>query len=179
MNTRLNEIINDIKDARSTVLDIMRGLPQEELDEQPGPGKWSIGEIVHHLYLVETGIIKLLEKQIQRAKKRGIGPDTNDESLLGSLDRFALETAETKFSAPGQTAPRHGVEKKELVELLHGSRSELMGILLEASSFDLSELLFPHPALGRLNMYQWVLFVGKHDRRHTAQLKAIMKDGRA
>lgn len=124
---------------------------------------------------METGVTKLLVKQIERAAKRGIGPDPNDESVIGGLDRFAIVAAETKFKAPSYSLPRRGIEKGKLMELLQGSRTELLDIVSKAGSYNLSELLFPHPAFGRINMYQWILFVGKHERRHTVQLEDLVR----
>jgi hypothetical protein len=175
MNTRLSEIVSEIEDARTTLYGIVGGLSQKELDEQPDPGQWSAGEILHHLYFVETGVTKLLVKQVERAAKRGLGPDPNDESVIGSLDRFAFVAAETKFKAPSNSVPRRGIEKGELMELLQDSRTALLEIVSKAGSYDLSELLFPHPAFGRINMYQWILFVGKHERRHTVQLEDLVR----
>ncbi|MCP5107329.1 MAG: DinB family protein [bacterium] len=175
MNTRLSEIVSEIGDARTTLYGIVEELSQKELDERPDPGLWSAGEILHHLYLVETGITKLLVKQVERAAKRGIGPDPDDESVIGSLDRFAIVTAETKFKAPSNSVPRRGIEKGELMKLLQDSRTALLEIVSKAGSYNLSELLFPHPVFGRINMYQWILFVGKHERRHTVQLEDLVR----
>ncbi len=174
MNSRLSEIVNEIEDARTTLFCAVNGLSQKEFDKQPDSGQWSVGEILYHLYLVETQITKLLARQVEKAKKRGIGPDPNDESLIRSLDRFGLETAERKFKAPSSVAPQQGIEKKRLMEFLQHSRTALLEIVSEAGSYDLSELIFPHPVLGRLNMYEWILFVGKHEDRHRAQIEIIL-----
>jgi uncharacterized damage-inducible protein DinB len=174
MNYSLSEIVNEIENARTTLLNTVGELPQKELDEQPVPGQWSVGEILHHIYLLETQVTKLLAKQVEKAKKRGIGPAPNDESLIRSLDRFASMTAGRKLKAPSSVEPRQGIEKKKLMELLQHSRTALLDIVSAAGSYDLSELIFPHPTLGRLNMYEWILLVGKHDDRHRAQIENIL-----
>ncbi len=174
MNSRLSEIVNEIKEARTTLFSVVGGLPQKEFDKKPDPGQWSVGEILHHIYLFETQIARLLARQVEKAKKRGLGADRNDGSLIRSLDRFALETTERKLKAPPSLEPRQGIEKKKLLELLQHSRSELLDIVSEASSYDLSELVFPHPTFGRLNMYEWILLVGKHDNRHKTQIENVL-----
>jgi hypothetical protein len=37
----------------------------------------------------------------------------------------------------------------------------------------LSQVGFPHPALGTLNLYQWLLFSAGHHARHAAQIREI------
>ncbi len=69
MNYRLSEIVNEIEDARRTLLNTVEGLSQKEFDEQPVPGKWSVGEILHHIYLMETQVTKLLAKQVEKARE--------------------------------------------------------------------------------------------------------------
>jgi hypothetical protein len=43
----------------------------------------------------------------------------------------------------------------------------------EADGIDLGLLQFPHPVLGRIDMYQWILYLGKHERRHIAQIARV------
>jgi len=174
MNSRLSGIVNEIDVARTTLFSTVGGLSQKEFDKKPDPDQWSVGEILHHLYLFENQITKLLAKQVEKAKQRGIGADPNDESLIRSLDRFAIDTTARKLKAPSSLEPRQGIEKKKLMELLQHSRTALLEIVSAAGSYDLSELIFPHPTYGRLNMYEWILLVGKHDDRHRAQIEKIL-----
>jgi hypothetical protein len=37
----------------------------------------------------------------------------------------------------------------------------------------LGDITVPHPVLGPLNLYQWVLFVGGHESRHAIQIREI------
>ena len=174
MNSRLNEIINEIEKARTTLFSAVSGLTQKEFDKKPDPDRWSVGEVLHHIYLFEIQITKLLEKQVEKAKKRGIGPLRDDKSLIRDLDRFALEARERKLKAPSSLEPQQGIEKKKLMELLQHSRTSLLEIVSETDSYDLSEFIFPHPDLGRLNMYEWILLVGKHDDRHRTQIERVL-----
>jgi hypothetical protein len=174
MNSRLSEIVSEIEDARRTLFNTVEGLSQKEFDEQPVPGQWSVGEILHHIYLLDIQVTKLLAKQVEKAKKRGIGPAPNDESLIRSLDRFAFKTAGRKLKAPSLVEPQQGIEKKKLMELLQHARTALLDTVSEAGSYDLRKLIFPHPILGRLNMYEWILLIGKHDDWHRVQIENIL-----
>ena len=39
----------------------------------------------------------------------------------------------------------------------------------------IGQIELPHPRFGLLNAYQWVLFLGAHERRHTAQIREIVE----
>ncbi len=170
MNPRLKEIVDEIEAARSEIVRIMSDLDEAATARRADPGQWSIGEILHHLFLIESQVTTLLERQIRRAKDRGIGADPGTESLIHSLDRFSIETAPDKIKAPQSVVPAQGVSRSELLALLAASRAKLREAIKEAEGIDLSQMQFPHPVFGRIDMYQWILYVGKHERRHIAQI---------
>ena len=74
------------------------------------------------------------------------------------------------FHAPHYVVPAQGLTRRELLALLSDSRSKLRQAISEADGVDLSLMHFPHPVLGRIDMYQWILYLGKHERRHIAQI---------
>ena len=173
MNPRLEEIVKEIEAARSELIHIVSDVDETATGARAAPGQWSIGEIMHHLVLMENLVTTLLEKQIPRAKDRGIGADTKTESLIHSLDWYPIETAADKLTAPQSLVPAQGLARDGLLSLLSDSRAKLMRAIDEADGIDLSQMHFPHPVLGRLDMYQWILFVGKHERRHIAQIARV------
>src|SRR5208283_3158945 len=173
MNPRLEEVVKEIEAARSELIHMVSDLDESATAARAAPGQWSIGEIMHHLVLMENLVTTLLEKQIPRAKDRGIAPDTSTESLVHGLDRFSIETVVDKLTAPRSVVPVQGLTSGELLSLLSDSRAKLKRAIGEADGIDLSQMHFPHPVLGRLDMYQWILFVGKHERRHIAQIARV------
>jgi hypothetical protein len=171
MGARLRQIIDEIERTRSQLLAMVSGSTQSELDSRPLPDQWSIGEILHHLSIIENQVTHVAAKQIGRAEKSGLAPDPSDESILQSLDQFAIETAPQKIASPQFAVPTKSIKKEDLLEELKKSRIALMEQLRKAHSYDLSRLQFPHPVLGRLDMYQWILYVGKHEQRHIHQME--------
>jgi hypothetical protein len=170
---RFQEILDENERARADLLSAVEGLSQEELSARPSPDRWSIGEILHHLQLIEAAVLRLLEKQTARAERTHVPPDTKSDSLLHSLDHFAIPSAADKIVAPDSVSPERGRSREVLHEGLRASRAALLAAAARASEFDLGALHFPHPVLGRLNMYQWILYIGQHERRHLAQIQRI------
>ncbi len=173
MNPRLEEIVKEIEAARSELIRGVSDLDEAATGARAAPGLWSIGEILHHLVLMENLVTMLLEKQIPRAQDKGIGADMHTESLLHSLDQFPIETVIDKLTAPQSVTPAQGLTRSQLLSLLSDSRAKLLRAISAADGIDLSQMHFPHPYFGRLDMYQWILFVGKHERRHTTQIARI------
>jgi hypothetical protein len=171
MGSRLQEIIITVEASRARLLDAVSGLDQAALDRRLSDDTWSVGEILHHLMLMETSVTRLLERQVTRAARHGLPPDTSEGSILSSLDRFSIETAPDKIVAPEGFVPTRGLPREELLDGLASSRAALLSKAARAGSFDLAQLHFPHPVLGRLDMYQWVLYLGQHELRHLHQIE--------
>lgn len=173
MNNKLREIVAEIERERQALYGSVEDLSQAQLDLRPDTESWSAGELLHHLYLSETSIIKMLAMQTEKAGHDGLGADVSDGTMLGSLDRFGIETVTRKVQAPEFIAPQKGLTKEELLAVLKRSRAELLAVIERAAAYDLSQLVFPHPMLGQLNLYQWILFIGKHEQRHRKQIMAV------
>ncbi|MGH7496270.1 MAG: DinB family protein [bacterium] len=177
MNNKLQELAAEIARQREKLLQVIAGLSQQQLDFQPSPDSWSIGEVLHHLFLIESYISKMAARLLARAQEKGIGPDPESEgSALHSLDHLREVTSQNKFKAIPQTAPRPGMAKKELLDSLESSREELRKVITEAAKYNLNQLVFPHPYLGEFNLYQWILFTGRHEQRHRGQIRGIVEN---
>jgi uncharacterized damage-inducible protein DinB len=177
MNNKLREIVEEIERQREKLLQVVAELSQQQLDFQPSPDSWSVGEVLHHLFLIEMQVSNLAAQLLSRAFAQGIGPDPEgDSSALRSLDHLREVTAQNKFKAIPQTAPRSGTGKKELLGLLESSREALHKVITDAAKYDLNQLVFPHPYLGEFNLYQWFLFTGRHEQRHRGQIRGILEN---
>jgi hypothetical protein len=171
VGARLQEIINNIQGSRDILVNVVAGMTKEELDQRPAPDRWSPGEILHHLQLTELSVVRLLERQVERAEKMGLGPDSGRTSLLHSLDDLSIERVRQKLVSPEGVRPAHGMTRLALLDGLAASRAALLVQAEKADAFDLSQLHAPHPAFGRLDMYQWILFIGQHELRHLHQIE--------
>ena len=114
MNPRLKEIADEIEAARSELVHIVSDVTDAQTGARADPGRWSIGEILHHLFLIESQVTTLLERQVKRARDKGIGPDVSTESVIHSLDRFSIETVGDRISAPQSVTPAKDMTRAEL-----------------------------------------------------------------
>jgi hypothetical protein len=56
---------------------------------------------------------------------------------------------------------------------LDESRRTLRASLPALDGLALGEISYAHPLLGRLTIYQWLLFLGQHEARHADQIREI------
>lgn len=176
MHNALAEVAADIDRTRDRLHAVSRDLTQEQLDFRPHPDAWSIGENLDHLARVEAGVARVLHKMTAEVAATGDHAAPDLPSQLGSLDRFPILDRTTRRRAPDMVAPRHGVEKEVLRRDLDGSRRHLREALSALALYDLNPHTFPHPLLGALNLYQWTLFVGRHEQRHLEQIDDVLAD---
>jgi hypothetical protein len=165
------EIATYLEEARSAVVRAVEGLPPEDASRRPAADAWSVDEILTHLSLVEPGVAKRIAKSVGKAKGEGLERETSEASVLRSLDGPALEFLNAKQVAPEFVEPKAVLTLPEALAALVQSREGLKSAMAEADGWALERVVAPHPRLGTIDMYQWLLFLGHHERRHLAQLE--------
>lgn len=166
------EIYEDIEEKRARLLRGVEGLSDEQQAFRASPGKWSVAEIVEHLSLVERSVARLLGSLLGKAE--GAGQARGDAVPFAhvSIEGFVEQSRTQKYSAPESTRP-DGVPLAESLARLRESRAAVQSLRHRFESVDGAATLFPHPAFGPLNLYQWLAFLGAHDARHLAQINVL------
>jgi hypothetical protein len=172
MHPRLAEIVRYLDERRADLESALGQLPYERWSERPAADAWSVAQVVDHLHLSESSIARLLAKRIARAKEAGLGPERSEESLMQSLDFFPVVDG-PKRQAPEIVVPRADPRAPEVHDALRRSRADLHAAIREGDGLALEEVTATHPALGVINVYQWVLSVGQ--ARHTRQVEEIVR----
>jgi uncharacterized damage-inducible protein DinB len=174
VHPRLDEIVRYVDARRAALEEAALVLPYDEWTRRPAADSWSVAQVFDHLHLSESSIARLLAKRIGRAKEAGFGPERSTESLMHSLEFFPVVSGPPR-QAPEITLPRAGARAPEVHEALRRSRAELHAALREGDGLALAEVTATHPGLGVINVYQWVLFIGQHEERHTRQVAEIVR----
>lgn len=175
MHPRLGEIVRYVDDRRAELESAASRLPYDRWAERPFESSWSVAQVFDHLHLSESGIARLVAKRIARAKEAGLGPETSTESVMGALDFFPVVDG-PKRQAPDIVVPRADARAPDVHDALRRSRADLHAALREGDGLALGEVTAAHPALGVINLYQWILFIGQHEARHTRQVEQIVRD---
>jgi Mycothiol maleylpyruvate isomerase N-terminal domain. len=176
MHKRLAEVVEFLDRTRTELMHGFESATPAQLAKKPGEKKWSVAEILDHLGIVETGIAGLAARLIARGKSEGVPIESSETSLLGTFDAFSFPNTRDPFEAPYFVAPRSDPDPDEVRENLRRSRENLLAALATAEGMDLSKLSYRHAILGPLDLYQWVMFVGQHEARHSAQIKRTLQE---
>ncbi|PLT30730.1 DinB family protein [Peribacillus deserti] len=152
------------KRYREELLNSVGTLTDEQLNLQIDEGRWTIAQVLEHLYLMETSITKaivevLASEDSQPAEEKPIHLSVNREHRV-KAPLFVTPTDEYKTL-------------HELTEKLNSSRQLLISIVNTADEAQLKQKSYPHPIFGRLGLYQWIPFVGYHEKRHIEQIEEL------
>src|SRR5258708_34440872 len=82
-------------------------------------------------------------------------------------------------NAPEEVRPDGSLNAASAWTALEQPRAALRAAVLPADGLALSDVVKPHLVLGPINIYQWLLFVGSHEARHTAQVREIAAERNA
>lgn len=165
MHPPLQELVGLLATARAEVLAAVARAG----DPAPPPGAWSVPEVLDHLRLIEVSVSKLVHVQLSRHS----GPlprEANMASRAHDLDYASIVEGLQKRAAPEMVRPRQGLSTATAIANLAESREKLLETLVQADGVALGEFSYPHPYLGSLNLYQWLLLLGQHERRHARQI---------
>jgi uncharacterized damage-inducible protein DinB len=173
MHPRLEEVLNYLDSERSQLFEAVKSVPTELRDQPPGPDRWSVAQVLQHLIIIEKRIGMGLTKWIGDAVAGGLGPELETSSVLNSLDLALIADRSRPRNAPEEVRPDGNLDAASAWTALEQTRAALRAGVLPGDGLALGEVIQPHPVLGPINLYQWLLFVGSHEVRHTGQVREI------
>lgn len=169
LHPRLAELRAELDRTRDGLLAAVARVPAELAALRPEADCWSVAEVVEHLQIVEDRAGRLLGKLGEQAET--VGPEVSSASVVSSLDRYGLSSPRRRINAPDAVAPTGAITLAEGLAGLAESRRRLLELIHRVSGRALDEVAAPHPLLGRLSFYQWLLFLAQHEERHTIQIR--------
>jgi len=132
--------------------------------------EWNIMQVLHHLYIAESGILHILKKKVNAAphELKTAGPKTGFRKLMLNV-AFAIPGL--KIKAPAHIPePMDTIDYEQLkadwLELSHAYRS----FLEETKKEYFEKEIFKHPKAGYLTMNQAFKFMSQHMSRHVDQI---------
>ena len=173
MHPRLEEVFTYLDSRRAALSEAVQLVPTHLRDQPPGPDRWSVAQVLQHLGMIETRVALGMTKWVRDARAGGLGPETETASVLNSLDLAAIVDRSRRHNAPEDFRPNADLDAASAWAALEQTRATLRDGVLAGDGLALGEVLQPHLVLGPINLYQWLLFVGAHEARHTAQVREI------
>ncbi len=188
MNNDLNELRAYLD---STQAKLLAELGNMDLNQFPNNGGWSAGQVVAHLIKTEkylyplfSFVPKLIRSQavldqlnwlnVALNKLAGMSFLSNGEQLPKSFQQLNPGAFGGRFTAPAFLKPRRKTyDFDSLWAKREAARAKTLAALERSDLSRLKQLKFSHPILGSFSLFEFALFIGKHEEWHTEQLKRI------
>jgi hypothetical protein len=142
-------LIARYRDGYAAIVESLVKITPEELDARPGPGKWTVREIVHHLADSETTAAIRIRRLLAEDRPEIKGYDQ---------DEFARRL---HYDRPHETS-------LQLFKVVRESTAEL----LERMSPDDWRREGTHSEAGRYTPETWLTIYAAHAHKHAQQIRA-------
>jgi hypothetical protein len=172
------EIFREIDETRAKLNETISPLSESEASFRPAENSWTVAELVEHLAKTESSLVPLVFKLLKTAEADGKTSDGTINPPISLADEHE-RIKDTKLQAPEMIRPEGAARIAESLAKLGETRAAIRGLRARLEAVDLSNAAFPHPFLGKLNLYQWLAFIGLHEARHLAQIEKILAQKRA
>ncbi|HEU5171319.1 MAG TPA: DinB family protein [Gemmatimonadales bacterium] len=169
LTPRLAALVDRLTEARAELLAVAASIAPGEGGRRPAADAWSVGEILEHLRIVESGVVRAWSRLVARCDLAALGPETATDPEASPLDEHRLDQRLGRIAAPERVRPAPGADASAALAGLAQSRRELLALIERVNGVALGTLTLPHPFLGPLSLYDWLVFIAQHERRHAAQ----------
>ncbi len=199
----MDEELAEFKRCRAKTLELTESLNQRQMDFPPGTDKWSVGEVMHHLFLTEKtyrdDLVRLIE--LKKSGKRSVVRRSFSDIDLRFffLPEFVMRLSEIPieiftrlmpggirdalirnrlipFQNPSVSAPKKGIAGDELRRMLTASFAETEKLIHSNSGLNYDSMIHKHPVLGINTAPELVHIQTLHEERHQSQIKDIKDD---
>ena len=160
-----------LESTKKNVLEATKGLSDAQWNFKPAADRWSVAQVMEHIAAAEDFIRDILKEKVMVAPAGETGRDVKktDEAVLAMVpDRTNKVQAPeplvptNRFGSPDGSV-KHYVESR-------GATEEFL-----KTTPGLRDHVTDSP-LGKLDGYEFVLFIAAHSERHTKQINEVKAD---
>ena len=161
-----------LESTRKNVLEATRGLTEAQWNFRPAPDRWSVAQVMEHIAASEDFIRDNLLKEkvmISPAGQPGRNVKVTDEAVVAKVpDRAHKAQApaplvpSNRFCSPDGSV-KHFVESRATTEQFLETTTGLRDHVMDGP-------------VGKMDGYEFVLFIAAHSERHTKQINEVKAD---
>ena len=168
-------LVEHLAHSRERLVLMVEGLPAEQRSFRPAEDRWSIADCIEHITVVESFVLGRIQQALQSPPE----PERRDEAR--GKDQIVLEKVparDERVKGPAAVMPQgRWPDFEGLVRQFEATRERSVRFSAVTQA-DLRSYFFPHPILGPLDCYQWLLFLSAHCERHVRQMEEVKADPR-
>jgi hypothetical protein len=162
----MKKVIAKLDSIHQRMLDLVTPFDEQKFSERISSDRWSVAENIHHLYLVETKYVKLLNKALQ-SQDKGMNPFRRLFQVPPQLVGIRLVRVKVPEKA---VEPVNAPKKETVLENYNKVRAELKALAKEHGKARLKNVALPHPMFGLFDGVNVVRFLAYHEQRHYKQI---------
>jgi len=161
-----------LESTKQNVLQATKGLSEAQWTFKPMPDRWSVAQVMEHIVASEDFIREnLLKEKVMAAPASEPGRDVKqiDEAVMAKIpDRTQKAQApapllpRNRFGSPDGSV-KHFVESRAMTEQYLRTTNGLRGHVMDGP-------------VGKMDGYEFVLFIAAHCERHTEQINEVKAD---
>ena len=166
------QLVEKLDASQRKLFAALQGVSEVQWHWKPAPDKWSIAEVADHIDLAEIKTPQLVHGMATNApatpEKKG-EVSGKDERVASEIpDRTQHRMMRPDFLAPTDRWPNPAALEKDFL----ANRAKTIAYV-KTTQDDVRSHMAPHPEMGLMDGYQWLLLIAAHDERHTAQILEI------
>jgi len=166
--------LKSLQETHDAFLKSITGLSEKQWTFKPAPDRWSVAEVSEHIAISESTIFGLVQKQFMAspaAPERRAEVKVTDQQILTMVPDRSRKAQAPEFLKPTNRWPT----REELVKAFEQNRTATENYV-RTTNDDLRDHFGPHPLLGTMDVYQWILLISAHSERHTKQIEEVKAD---
>jgi hypothetical protein len=168
----VGQLVRAVEQARSTLLEAVADLRDDQGAFKASPDEWSIAEILEHLFLAELGGITKIWDALNdlRAGRQWSGELPNAGK---SIEEVVAATWKPKETAPPVATPHLGGPLAAWTSAQRSLTGSLHDLGRQLDNQRLDAIVFPHFLSGPLDARQRLEFLRFHIERHQQQVGRV------
>lgn len=167
-------VLDHLSASRERLLQAVDGLSEQQRTFRPAEDRWSVSGCVEHIIVVENFVLQTIHKTLEAA------PEPEEKQAeVRRKDSIVIERVPARvrrvMGPPAVHPTNRWPDFDELLNVFEATRDRSVGFAQDTKA-DLRSHFFPHPFIGDMDCYQWLLFLGLHCERHVRQLEEVKAD---
>jgi hypothetical protein len=161
-----------LQSTRKDLLDATKGLSEAQWNFKPAPERWSVAQVMEHIAAAEDFIrVNLVQEKVMTLSAGEPGRDVKKidaavEAMIPDRSRKAQApeplVPNNRFGSP-EGSLKHFLESREATEQFLRSTAGLRKHVMDGP-------------VGKMDGYEFVLFIAAHCERHVKQINEVKAD---
>ena len=154
---------------------IAGGLTADQFNWKPAPGSWSVGQCLHHLYVVNEVYLPPIAEALAGQANAPVSEITPGWFGRWFIRQYIDPSPQSgKARAPGKITPAPHLEPSVLDQFVQ-SNVAVRDLVRRAAPLDVNRIRFRNPFIGLLRFTVGTGFeiIWRHQRRHLLQAERV------